>query len=188
MLRNRHQRTASNGMSNDEARLANFVLLGALLLMMAGCASSPQHAEHLARPDWTFPGDARITERAILTARGKEYPLNGFLACSQTGGLRLVVTESFGQVLADVLVNPEGHVFVMRSSRILRPGWIRRYVARDLQCIFAHPPLADPSVTMPETNHFVIQRPWYSLDLRVVQVEPGPQPGNRFDPNRREAP
>jgi len=167
----------------------NCAVIIALVILAAGCSTAPQKtAAPLVHPTWSFPSDARITERAILTARGKEYPLNGFLASSETGGLRLVVTEGFGQVLADVLVTTNGDVHVMRSSRLFRPKWIHHYVATDLLCVFGRPPLADPAVTMPDTNHFVIQRRWYSVDLRVVQVEPGPQPSNRFDPTLREAP
>ena len=163
------------------------ILLPVLLIVGCGTVSHPPSGA-LPSPSWSFPPDARITQRGILTARGRQFALNGFLSRSETGGLRLLITESFGQRLADVLVKPDGKVIVMHSSRMLRPAWISRYVARDLVCVFGQPPQADPAVTMPDLNHFLIQRPWYTLDLRVVQVETGPQTANHFDPALRDPP
>src|SRR5689334_11839992 len=90
------------------ALLRSCFLILLSIVLTTGCASPSTHVKIPPRPRWSFPADARITERAILTARGREYPMNGFLVSSETGGLRLVVTESFGQMLADVLVQPNG--------------------------------------------------------------------------------
>ena len=69
----------------------------------------------------SFPADALITQRGVLTVLGRQFTLNGYLASSATGGKRLIVTENFGSVLADVLVKPDGSVQVMRSSRAFKP-------------------------------------------------------------------
>jgi hypothetical protein len=155
-------------------------LLGALLL--AGCAThSPPLPSGPPRPAGLFPTNGLITQRAILTARGKEYPLNGYLAINEAHEMRLIVSAMLGSVLADVLVKQDGRIFVMRSSGMFRASWIRRYMAADLQCIFGEPPPLDCPVTMPDPGHFIVQRRWYKLELRVVDARPGPQPAIMFD-------
>jgi len=147
------------------------------LALAAGCATpSPSTLAPQA-----FPAEALITQRAVLTARGRQFTLNGYLARSETRGLRLLVTENFGNVLADVLVKRDGSVHVMRSSRVFRPPWIRTYIAADLQCVFGDAPAAGcPGRTLSPT-HFVIERRWYKLDLHIVAINPGPQPAEMFD-------
>jgi hypothetical protein len=105
---------------------------------------------------------------------------------SGTAGKRLVITENFGHVLADVLVKPDGKVFVMQSSRAFSPKDIRRGVAADLQCIFGDATNRDCPVEMPDANHFIVKRHGYSLDLRVVEVKPGAQPASLFDESKAE--
>jgi hypothetical protein len=157
-------------------RLSRFLLLGFLL---TGCATySPQT---LLRPAQPFPSDALVTQRAVLTARGKQFTLNGYLSMSATGGKRLIVTENFGNVLADVLTRPDGSVHVMRSSAAFRPVWIKRFVAADLECIFGNPAGKKCSVEILGPTHFVVKRFWYTLDVRVVEIKPGAQPAQMFD-------
>ena len=165
--------------------------LFALLLLFAGCATKPAAPAPntaTAQRTWAFPADALIRQRAVLTARGRQFPLNGVLARSGHGGLRLLVTENFGQVLADVLVKPDGTVTVMRSSRMLKESWVKRYVAADLQGIFGSGPLKDCPVTMIDPSHFTIARRWYRLDLSVVEIKPGPQSPRLFDASAAQGP
>src|SRR2546423_7634393 len=110
-----------------------FIQIVLLLLAVCGCATVPQGS--LPRVANSFPPDALVTQRAVLTVLGRQFTLNGYLARSAAGGLRLLVTENLGGVLADVLVRPDGKTQVMRSSPNFRPAWVRRYVAADLQCI-----------------------------------------------------
>ena len=142
----------------------------------------------MPRPAWTFPANALVTQRAVLTIRGREFALNGYLALDEARGRRLIVTQMFGQVLADVLMKPDGAVLVMRSSRMFRPAWIRRYLAADLECIFGGGAMAACPVRMPEPNHFVVERRWYKLNLRIVEIHPGRQSPELFDEARAEKP
>ena len=144
-----------------------------------GCATRSVAPLSAARRE--FPADARITQRAILTARGRQFTLNGYLSLSQTGGKRLLVTENFGNVLADVLVKPDRSVYVMRSSAALRPAWIKRFVAPDLLCIFGEDPETKCHVESLSPTHLVVKRFWYTLDLRIVDIKPGAQPPEMFD-------
>jgi hypothetical protein len=162
-----------------------FTLL--LALLAAGCAAPPPPARAL-RPGVSFPSDGLVTQRAVLTVRGRQFALNGYLARGATGGQRLIITETFGHVLADVLVKRDGSVHVMRSSKLLRPEWIRHYVAADMQCIFGGAPEAVCPVQMLSATHFVIERRWYKLDLQIVEIKPGPQPPELFEDPHKEAP
>jgi hypothetical protein len=114
--------------------------------------------------------------------------LNGYLAVSKTGGKRLIVTENFGAVLADVLVKPDGNIFVMRSSRLFRTKWIQRYVAADLECIFGDATQKDYPVKILSPTHFVTEHRGYTLDLQIVETKPGPQPPELFDETKRGLP
>ena len=153
---------------------------------MTGCASAPRN--QIQRPANSFPADALITQRGVLTVLGRQFTLNGYLAMSAAGGKRLVVTENFGSILADVLVKPDGTVYVMRSSRAFKPKWIRRYVAADVECIFGNAPKLDCPGQMLSPTHFLIERRWYKLDLQIVEIKPGAQPPESFDESKAAKP
>jgi hypothetical protein len=153
-----------------------------LVLLVAGCASTPPPPETLsARQPNLFPADGLLVQRALFTARGRQFALNGYLALSETGGKRLIVTENFGNVMADLLVKPDGKTYVLQSSRMFPERYIRRLMAADVECIFGGKPALDCPVTMPETNHFVLDRGGYQLDLRIVETKAGTQPAMMFD-------
>ena len=159
------------------ARIASQFLFSGLLVL-AGCATAP--VGHLSKERPSFPPEALITQRGVLTARGRQFTLNGYLARSETKGQRLIVTENFGNVLADLLVKPDGSVEVIRCNRPLRPKWVQRYVAADLNCIFGTAEAECPG-RMLSPNHFLIERRWYKLDLQIVEVKPGPQSPDLFE-------
>jgi hypothetical protein len=119
---------------------------------------------------------------------GRQFTLNGYLSINAGGAKRLVLTENFGNVLADVLITPDGTAHVMRSSRALKPDWIRRYLAADVQCLTGGATAEGcPGEYLSET-HFLVQRRWYKLDLQTVKVVAGPQSTTLFDPSRAEKP
>lgn len=149
------------------------------VVLSAGCAT--RRTQPSAAGALELPPDALITQRAVLTARGKQFTLNGYLSMSRTGGKRLLVTENFGNVLADVLVKPDGSIHVMRSSAAFRPAWIKRFVAADLECVFGNSVGRKCNVETLSPTHFVVKRFWYSLDLRILETRPGPQPVEMFD-------
>jgi len=165
-------------------RLSVLILLSALV---AGCSTTPPVQVH--RPPSDIPADALITQRGVLTVfGGRQFTLNGYLASSATNGQRLVITENFGNVLADLLVTPDGKAHVMRSSRAFKPKWIERYVAADVRCLFGNAAQIDCPGQMLSPNHFLIERRWYKLDLQIVATKPGPQPAAMFDASKAEKP
>jgi hypothetical protein len=158
----------------------NCLLLSLMLMLAGGCASTPP-AGHFARPAGMFPAEGLVVQRALLTIYGRQFALNGYLALSPAGGKRLIVTETFGTVMADVLVKPDGMVFVMKSSRLFPERYIRKLVVPDLECIFGTSPEENCPVTLPEANHFVINHGPCKVDLRIVETKPGAQPANLYD-------
>ena len=143
---------------------------------------------HSRRTTDRFPADGIVTQRGVLTVLGRQFTLNGYLARSQAGGQRLIVTENFGSVLADVLIKPDGSVYVMRSSRAFKPKWIRRYVAADVRCISGDAPEKDCPGQLLSPTHFLIQRRWYKLDLQTVETRLVPQPAELFNETKAEKP
>jgi hypothetical protein len=161
-------------------------LIAMVAAVLTGCATAPR--PQMQRPTNAFPADALITQRGVLTVLGRQYTLNGYLANSATNGQRLIITENFGSVLADVLVTPDGKAHVMRSSRAFKPKWIERYIAADVRCLFGNPSETDCPGEMLSPTHFLIARRWYKLDLHIVETKPGPQPAAVFDATKVEQP
>ena len=162
------------------------LLSSIVILLLTGCATAP-HGQ-IQRPPDAVSTDALITQRGVLTVLGRQFTLNGYLSVSATGGKRLIVTENFGGVLADVLIKPDGAVHVMRSSRAFKPKWISRYIAADVECLFGNHPQADCPGQMLSPTHFLIERRWYKLDLQIVETKPGPQPAAMFDESKAAKP
>jgi hypothetical protein len=162
-------------------------LLFLSLLLAAGCATTPP-PENLPRAAISFPADALIIQRAVLTAHGRQFTLNGYLALSKTGGKRLIITENFGAVLADILMKPGGKFFVMRSSQLFNPKWIQQYVVADMECIFGDAAQKNCAGKMLSPTHFVIERPGYTLDLQIVEIKTGAQSPQLFDETKRGSP
>jgi hypothetical protein len=158
-----------------------------ILLLAAGCATAPP-PNNPPRPAISFPPDAFLVQRAVLTVHGRQFTLNGYLALSKIGGKRLIVTENFGGVLADVLVKPDGKILVRRSGRLFRPEWIRRYVVPDMECIFGGALEPNCPGKMLSPTHFIIERREYTLDLQIVETKPGAQPPEMFDEKKRGSP
>jgi len=162
----------------------NLILLA--LAVLTGCATTPR--TQIQRAPDSVPADALITQRGVLTVLGRQFTLNGYLASSSTNGQRLIVTENFGSVLADVLLKPGGKAYVMRSSRAFKPKWIERYIAADMQCLFGNSKQTDCPGQMIAANHFLIERRWYKLDLHIVEIKLGVQPPEMFDTTKTEKP
>ena len=155
-----------------------------LLALLTGCATAARH--QIERPASSVPEDALITQRGVLTVLGRQFTLNGYLSLSATGGKRLIVTENFGGVLADVLIKTDGTVHVMRSSRAFKAKWIRRYIAADVECLFGNNPEIDCPGQRLSPTHFLIKRRWYKLDLQIVETKPGQQPATMFDASKAQ--
>jgi hypothetical protein len=151
--------------------------------LITGCATSKTKPATAAF-ERNFPANAFMTHRAIFTARGKQFALTGYLALSETGGKRLIISQALGQTMADLLVKPDGSLHVMQSSPMFKPEWVRRYVAADLECIFGGHPQKKCPVQMLDANHFLIKHFFYKLDLRIVETKAGPQPERLFDPTQ----
>ena len=160
-------------------KAGRLIVLGVVILLAAGCATvQKDSSERIAN---LAPADGFQTHRAIFTALGKQYTFNGYLATSHTGGQRLLITENFGMVFADVLIKPDGKIYVMQANKIFTPRRIRKYVARDLVALFSNRIVEPTPVKQLGSGHLLLKRSFYSLDLRIVQTKPGAQPDSMFD-------
>ena len=161
----------------------NFIYILLLVGLMAGCASpknSLQPASALSTAK-LFPPDTFVTQRGVLTIHQRQFTLNGYVAKSETRGLRFILTENFGGVLADVLVKPDGKVLVMQTKSPFRRAWVEKYIAVDLKCIFSGGAEINCPVQRLSPTHFIIQRHGYKLDLQTVEIKPGAQPAAMFE-------
>ena len=150
--------------------------------LAAGCATpEPTPTVNAPRPGTSFPTDAFITQRGTLTVRGRQFTLNGYVAKSATHGLRFIMTENFGGVLADVLVKPDGQIFVLQAKPPFRPAWVKNFIAVDLKCLFSEHMATNCPVQILTPTHFLIERRWYKLDLRTIETKPGMQPSEMFN-------
>lgn len=167
------------GKSARRARIPLAAFFLSLLIFINGCATT--QSPTLSRSK-QFPDDAFITQRGTLTAPFiGQFTFNGYLAMSATGGKRLIVTENFGGVVADVLIKTDGAIYIMRSSPAFKPKWIRDYLAADVQCIFGNASPKNCPGQMLDPKHFLIKRRWYKLDLKIVEIKSGPQSPEMFD-------
>ena len=159
--------------------------------LLAGCANTqtfpPQN--NFSQPAAkTFPPDAFVAQRGVLTIHQRQFTLNGYVAKSEARGLRFILTENFGGVLADVLVKPDGKVFVMQAKPPFPRAWVENYIAGDLKCIFGSGAEKNCPVQRLSPTHFVIERRGYKLDLQTVEVKPGAQPAAMFDESQKGKP
>ncbi len=165
--------------ARDHRLLAVSGLVLLSVLFLAGCETNK-----LAAPERHFPPNAFMTHRVIFTARGKQFALTGYLVLSETRGKRLIISQSLGQTMADLLVKPDGTVQVMQASPAFKTEWIRRHVAADLECMFGEHPKKHCSVQVLGPDHFFVKHFFYKLDLRIVETRPGPQPESLFEPTQ----
>jgi hypothetical protein len=80
----------------------------------------------------------RATQRAIVTAGGKQFTCDGLLQVSPTGGHHLAIVSSFG-VVTDLRVKSDGDCELLKVTPLFREDWSRRFVARDLRWLFVAP-------------------------------------------------
>ncbi len=157
----------------------NLLLLSLVLMLAGGCASTPP--SHFTRPDSAFPAEGLIVQRVLLTIHGRQFALNAYLAQNPANGKRLVIAETFGAVMADVLIKPDGTAVIMKSSRLFPEKYIRKLVVPDVECVFGSKPEENCPVSMLDTNHFIMKHGPLTVDLRIVETKPGAQPASLFN-------
>lgn len=91
-----------------------------------------------------FPPRYRATQRAIVTAGGKQFTCDGLLQVSPTNGYHLAIVSSFG-VVTDLRVKANGDCELLKVTPLFREDWSRRFVARDLHWLFGAPASLQPA-------------------------------------------
>lgn len=176
------------GSLNELSAVSLYLFLFSIaVFLIPGCATSKSETK-AAVAERNFPANAFMTHRAIFTARGQQFALTGYLAMSETGGKRLIISQSLGQTLVDLLIKPDGTIQVVQAGSVFKPKWIRRYVAADLECIFGKHPSKHCPVQTLGPNHFLIKHFFYKLDLRIVETRIGPLPQSLFEPSQPKKP
>jgi hypothetical protein len=142
-------------------RLAIKILFVApLVTLAAGCAAQHPSATLTVLPDDghaqapcsragqtiknLFPPQYRSTQRAIVTAGGRQFTCDGLLEVSPTEGHHLALVCSLG-VVTDLRVKADGGCEVLKVTPLFREDWSRRFVARDLRWLFIPPPNLQPA-------------------------------------------
>jgi hypothetical protein len=142
-------------------RMANRIWFTALLAALTGgCATHNHFATPTVLPadgkssaafshaeqtiKHLFPPAYRATQRAIVTAGGKQFTCDGLLQVSPDGGHHLAIVSSFG-VVTDLRVQPDGRVELLKVTPLFREDWSRRFVARDLRRLFITPANLQPA-------------------------------------------
>jgi len=139
--------------------------LMAALIAAAGCAmriptstlavlpDDGSHPAAVSRAQQTlarlFPVRFRATQRAIITAVGKQFTCDGMLTVSPTDGYHLALVSSFGAV-TDLRVRADGATEVLKVTPLFREDWSRKFVARDLRRLFLPPDQLQPAGRLPD--------------------------------------
>ena len=85
-----------------------------------------------------FPAQYRATQRAIVTAGGKQFTCDGLLQVSPADGHHLAIVSSFG-VVTDLRIKANGDCELLKVTPLFREDWSRRFIARDLRWLFIAP-------------------------------------------------
>lgn len=102
------------------------------------------YAQAQATLQQLFPPHYRATQRAIITAGGKQFTCDGLLQVSPVEGWHLAIVSSFG-VVTDLRVAATGECTLLKVTPLFREDWSRRYVARDLYRLFTPPGTLQPA-------------------------------------------
>ncbi|MFM2294093.1 MAG: hypothetical protein RLZZ350_506 [Verrucomicrobiota bacterium] len=161
-------------------------LLVALILFAGGCATRNHFVARKVLPDDgrtqaafaraeltlqnLFPPTYRATQRAIVTAVGKQFTCDGLLQVAPTNGWHLALVSSFG-VVTDLRVTADGGCELLKVTPLFREDWSRHFVARDLRWLFVSPRglqpvgrLADGRVVLQTAAEDVTARYIFSAD------------------------
>lgn len=150
------------------ARIVLNIFYIALLAAWAnGCATRNQFVTPIVIPDNgsdrtaflraeqtiknQFPPRYRATQRAIVTAGGKQFTCDGLLQVSSAEGHHLAIVSSFG-VVTDLRVKANGDCELLKVTPLFSEDWSRRFVARDLHRLFGAPAKLQPAGRLADGN------------------------------------
>ena len=118
--------------------------LGLGLALLAGCATSikPAPAKDPAleqRMRQTLraatPRPARVVQRGVVTAAGRQFSCDGLAQLAADGGLRLALLTPMG-VITELRIAPDGMAEIIKAAPTFRESWAREHVAATAQLLF----------------------------------------------------
>jgi len=140
------------------ANTSRFLVLAMLLTMAApGCVSAPHVpgtplenaalAQELRRSlDAMYPPGFRAVHRALLSVRGREFTMMGYVLVRRPGDVRLLATGDMAVTMFEVVRRSDGSRSILRTVPGFRASWIREGAARDAAAIYCVRPSSAASL------------------------------------------
>lgn len=159
-MTNRGKEIKLSGQKNAARAVALAVLCGILL---HGCQSIPREygapvedealATDLRRVvEKMYPQRFRSVHRVILSARGRQFDLNGYVLVSRPSEVRLIASGDFGGAAFEVLCNASGVATLLRNPAGLRRKWLADGAARDAALIYLTTPSPEAKLVRYDGN------------------------------------
>lgn len=113
-----------------------------LVVLLAGCTtwgvslrwnSDPELEAKARQVLSTRP--ARLTQRAVVKVRGREFSCDGVVQFQADGGLRLAVLSPMG-VMAELRMDKEGAIEVVKTTPSFRNAWAQEYIGTVVKLLF----------------------------------------------------
>lgn len=87
-----------------------------------------------------YPQQFRAVHRAVLTVRGRQFSLDGYLRADRRAGFRLLATTGFGGSVFELAWSEEDGPIVLQSNGILRDDRLLAGPVEDVRAIFFNAP------------------------------------------------
>ena len=109
------------------------------MVLLAGCTpyrfgwSNPTWVKEARQTLSARP--ARLTQRAVVKAAGREFSCDGVVQFDADGGLELAVLSPMG-VMAEVRMDSNGVVQVVKTAPSFRKAWAQEYIGTVVKLLF----------------------------------------------------
>ena len=149
---------------SGQTKVARAVALAALCcVLLHGCQSIPREygapvkdeslAANLRRVvEEMYPQHFRSVHRVILSARGRQFDLNGYVLVSRPSEVRFIASGDLGGTAFELLRNADGEVTLLRNSAGLRRSWLTDGAARDAALIYLTTPAPESKLVRYDGN------------------------------------
>jgi hypothetical protein len=87
-----------------------------------------------------YPDSFRAVHRALLTAGGRQFLLDGYLTVQRPGSFRLVAKGDMGGTVFEIVKDPGQKARVVQNPLGLRSSWLTEGAARSLEALYLAQP------------------------------------------------
>jgi hypothetical protein len=115
-----------------------------LALLLTGCATVKPNApasdaalEQRMRQTLreATPRPARLVQRGIVNAAGRQFSCDGLVQVAADGSLRMALLTPMG-VITELRVSPDGQTEILKTAPSFRESWARGHVAATARLLF----------------------------------------------------